>query len=622
MVQVPICIPALYLELNRPSAPRAFANAASTSKRVSDHPKHVYAAFVISTPFLKDIQLWSWIMAPRRVIADSDDEDDDFSPIKPAAVLEPRIQDAQPEMEPLSPQHQPASPIVQRQHSVPPAANAQDDTSESTSPSFFANVYDEHQGKALQQSRLVENIVRQSQKASRSSGDVSLPAQGQGRGRKAIIDESSTATNVTSPAPRAKLGPRKSQLAQMSDATELTTPKKSSEKDEWDIPSSGDEAKPSSKKSARSSGPIAADSPKIYVAQSNLSASQKRQYKKVQVPDSHPGDTAIPDSLGQMQPPSNHKSSCATTVAVSTPSRYASSGPRPPWEIEQPVEASKANTSIDLTLSSPDAITVGGGIQEEEEQSPVRRSSVKRKRPVVRDDDDELGLDGTFSDHQSSDVDSDYDRAGRKPAKKAKQPAKAASAAPAAKEPKKRGRKKKQPASEDIILDDEFQISEPSTVTAPVLPETQATDEKPKRKRGRPRKSDVPQQAEVQIEPPADEGQPADVPTEHEAESEKAPAGKGAKAAKRDKTQRVVETSTEDDETTQVKKDDDNKANRSVSPLKETDRNALGRSQSTISDSDKSISKSATPSQAGKMSYRVGLSKKSRIAPLLKMIRK
>ncbi|KAI4591479.1 hypothetical protein KJ359_001011 [Pestalotiopsis sp. 9143b] len=397
-----------------------------------------------------------------------------------------------------------------------------------------------------------------------------------------------------------------------------TTPK-----DEWDIPSSGDEAKPSSKKSARSSAPIAADSPRIYVAQSTLSASQKRQYKKVQVSESHPGDTSIPDSLGQMQPPSNHKSSCATTVAVSTPSRYASSGPRPPWEIEQPVEASKPSTSIDLTSSSPDAITVGGGMQEEEEQSPVRRSSVKRKRPVVRDDDDELGLDGTFSDHQSSDVDSDYDRAGLKPAKKAKQPAKTASAAPAAKEPKKRGRKKKQPVSEDIVLDDEAQISESATVPASVLPETQTTDEKPKRKRGRPRKSDVLQQADVQIESPADEGQSADGPAENEIQPEKAPAKYDTKAAKRDKTQPVADTSIEDDETAQVeKKDEDKNTNISVSPLKETDRNALGRSQSTISDSDKSISKSATPSQAGKMSYRVGLSKKSRIAPLLKMIRK
>ncbi|KAF7541304.1 hypothetical protein G7054_g766 [Neopestalotiopsis clavispora] len=545
-------------------------------------------------------------MAPRRVIADSDDEDEDFSPIKLAPVPEDTCQDAQPEMEPLSPQHQPTSPLV-RQHSLLAVATAQDDTSGSTSASFFANIHDEHQVKAVQQSRLVENIVRQSQKASRSSGDVSLPAQGQGRGRKSVTNASSAATDVTSPFPTAKAGPRKSQLVQISDATELTTPRKSANMDEWDVPSSGDEGNLSGKKKARSSAQTTDDSSKIIVVQSNLSASQKRQYRKVQVGDSHSGESAIPDSMGQMQPPSIYKSSCATTVAVSTPSRYASSGPRLPYEIEQPADVGKPDPAIDLTLSSPDAITVGG-VNQEEEQSPVRRSSVKRKRPVVRDDDDELGQDENFYEHPSSDLDSDYGTVDRQPSKKAKQPANSAKGA-AGKEPKKRRRKKKQLVSDGTVNNDEVHTVEPLPTTAPpTIPETNSAEEKPKRKRGRPRKSEAAQLEEMTSE--------LDAQPENELRED------DATAAEESSEQPPTVVSTGDDVTQTEKKRGGKETSLSASPLKETDRNALGRSQSTISDSDKSMSKSIASSQAGKVSYRVGLSKKSRIAPLLKIIRK
>ncbi|ETS78945.1 hypothetical protein PFICI_08798 [Pestalotiopsis fici W106-1] len=560
-------------------------------------------------------------MAPRRVIADSDDDDEDFSPIKLTSGPEDTFQDVQPEMEPLSPQHQPASPLV-RQHSLLAVANAQDDTSGSTSPSFFANIHEVHQVKGIQaqQSRLVENIVRQSQKASRSSGDVSLPTQGQGRGRKAVAHGSSAATDVTSPVPGAKSGPRKSQLAQISDATELTTPRKSAERDEWDVPSSGDEGK-RHKKNERSSGPSTDDSSKIYVAQSNLSASQKRQYRKVQVLDSHSGESAIPDSVGQMQPPSNYKSSCATTVAVSTPSRYASSGPRLPYEIEQSADVGKPSAAIDLTLSSPDAITVGGADQEGD-QSPVRRSSVKRKRPVVRDDDDELGLDENFFEQPSSDPDSDYDTAGRKPTKKAKQPANSSSAA-AKKEPKKRGRKKKLPVDDDVVIDDEVKIVEPLLMTAPpTIPEINSAEEKPKKKRGRPRKSEATQPAGASIEPLIEKGQPVHQPSRNYAPPENEEGEDDATAEKESRGQSATVDSTEDEVVTQTEDKREKGPSGSASPLKETDRNVLGRSQSTVSDSDKSMSKSMASSQAGKMSYRVGLSKKSRIAPLLKIIRK
>ena len=133
-------------------------------------------------------------------------------------------------------------------------------------------------------------------------------------------------------------------------------------------------------------------------------------------------------------------------------------------------------------------------------------------------------------------------------------------------------------------------------------------EEKPKRKRGRPRKSEAAQLEEMTSE--------LDAQPENELRED------DATAAEESSEQPPTVVSTGDDVTQTEKKRGGKETSLSVSPLKETDRNALGRSQSTISDSDKSMSKSIASSQAGKVSYRVGLSKKSRIAPLLKIIRK
>ncbi|KAK9797912.1 hypothetical protein SCARD494_03084 [Seiridium cardinale] len=566
-------------------------------------------------------------MAPKRIIADSDDEDDDFSPIKPAA--ETPIHDPRLDMEPLSPHHQPTSPII-RQPSSLAALNIQNDTSDTTDPSFFARVYDEQQGKALQQSHLIENIVRLSQKASASSGDVSLPAKGNGKGKKVVANASSPATDITSPMLLTKPPPRKSQLAQMSDATELTTPKKISKKDEWDIPSSDEEGVGPTKRLVRASNSTADDSGKFYVAPSNLSASQKRQYRRVQISDSHSGGTPIPGSAGQMQPPSNHKSSGATTVAVSTPSRYASSGPRPPWETEQTTDVGKESVAVDLTLSSPDAIAVGE-VAPVEDESPMRRSSMKRKRPVIRDDDDELGHDGVYED-PLSDLDPEYGLNGRLQSKKHKQQAKSLTETPAA-EPKKRGRKKKQPVVEDPVPVEEVQDREPLSTTDPI-PESaaQTPAEKPKKKRGRPRKSEAPKVDEIQDESPAATKQSGKTAAAQPVPPAEVSVEDGSTTMEDSWKQSAAETSTKPEDI-QLESATKKSLTRSVSPLKEADRNTLVRSQSTISESDsmvlssvlvqdKSVSKSITPSQAGKALYRVGLSKKSRIAPLLKIIRK
>ncbi|OTA55290.1 hypothetical protein K449DRAFT_177878 [Hypoxylon sp. EC38] len=314
-------------------------------------------------------------MAPPRVIADSDDEDGVETPLSP-----PRKEVEPPDVEPLSPgaldQHNPIS--------------------DTTDLSFFASVYDEQQTRALEHSRLIENIVRQSQKASGSSGDVSLPAKGKGRKANA-----SSATNVTSVVLN-KPGNQPSLFSD--DATSITTPRKSAPS-EWDVPSSAEimpaprSAKSSRGKNEKSYGkrkrshsktvgssaaaemfmgdgaayeetvedltvhdetlpanngaespPQAAtkrakvslhdsvlhDTPttaNFYIAQSNLTTMQKLEYQRVNV------------SHGM------------STIAYSTPSRYTSSGPPLPWERSSAVNIEPGDSPIVINIaSSPDVI--------------------------------------------------------------------------------------------------------------------------------------------------------------------------------------------------------------------------------------------------------------------------
>lgn len=326
-------------------------------------------------------------MVSHRVIADSDAEDDDDGPLSPLRedVLDP------PEIEPLSPHRLGSSRATSDTHNQ---------ISDTTDQSFFANVYDEQQSRALQQSHLIEHIVRQTQRASGSSGEVSLPAKGKGKGRKT---NTSSATDVTSPVVLKKPGNQPSLFSD--DASVITTPRKSLP-GEWDIPSSPEDAFTSkSVKSAKTrrdktygkrksqpglalspaaaniftadndaSGealedvgvhdtdelswqpmakkrkislhdftlPEAATTTKFYVAQSNMTTMQKLEYEKVHVSQN--------SYAGFAGPSANQKSSGMTTVAYPTPSRYASSsGPPLPWE---------AGPALDLQPEGGDVIDV------------------------------------------------------------------------------------------------------------------------------------------------------------------------------------------------------------------------------------------------------------------------
>ncbi|KAK8086364.1 hypothetical protein PG994_001338 [Apiospora phragmitis] len=746
-------------------------------------------------------------MVPRRVIADSDEEDDDDfdSPLKPAPTTAPQHHHADaeveaPEMEPLSPVHQIGDALLHHHE----FGQQQQRTSGSTDTTFFENIHDEHRLMAQQQqqqqrSNLVENIVRMSQKASggtSSSGDnVSLPPKTGGKPAKS--SNVSSATDVTSPAVQLALkkqqennkGAAVTTLSgkPVSNASEITTPRKSDGKDEWDVPSSGDEAR--STRSAKSGGGSSATktygkrkrgsvskasaaaardlfnagpAEELEVAEvdrsssdwlpaakkgkmaeiASLTASQKEQYTRVHVSSSDDnsgrggsgGEVAAPDYSMAPPPASKPKSSCATTIAYSTPSRYASSGPRPPWELAQPaleddeplgIEDNQEGPEItenivDLT-SSPDIITSASSrwrgqpastgkppklprqlsrVDEEGVQPIGRSPSPKRQKKSKRrsDDDDELaGDEGWDSEDVGFHREVYKPRPSRRRSNGAKNNVGAAEAATdddviqdipptqdphqpaittteaereiletpdiAAKAPdpppvmvggkpppKKRGRKKKQPvqpsASDELtqaqtpsVLGVESGAVEAEPTAAPAAADPYAVEddapvEKPKKKRGRPRKSDTPVKA----------AELCSIRTENNT----LPSTADPLAMDEDIAPETTERSARRSATRKASEPDAT-THGSASPLQEVDRNtkhhtppAVAAAEASESESSSTTTKKpaaipaaassaakkttnpATPSQQqpGKPGYRVGLSKKSRVASLLKIIRK
>lgn len=319
-------------------------------------------------------------MAHQRVVADSDDDDvddghndeDSLGPIGPA----PRRRPSTPQLEPLSPLREPTSMTGVGSNSP------LNHVSDSTSQSFFTSIYDEQHIKALQQSRLIENIVRQSQNVSgNSGGGGDMPLQ------VSSVEESSiTPFKFQQPSGEPDW-PTEGE-------SDLTAHERRWPHDEWDVPSSEDEATPSKatrnrndsrtpathKKRPRT-GPNSLTSlmvhrvqqasgsanafehagyglgdqepwtqttlppskrPRVsmhdtggnaasnfYIAQSNMTTMQKLEYQKVSTPQ-----IQNTDMNGHLVP---QKSSGVTTIAYPTPSRYASSEPRLPWETQSTV---------------------------------------------------------------------------------------------------------------------------------------------------------------------------------------------------------------------------------------------------------------------------------------------
>jgi hypothetical protein len=203
---------------------------------------------------------------------------------------------------------------------------------------------------------------------------------------------------------------------------------------------------------------------------------------------------------------------------------------------------------------------------------------------------------------------------------------------------KKRGRKKKEVKVDPVIDEGETDITLQAPEEMPVPPpDLEAETPKPKRKRGRPRKSDTTVAPEPQVLPdfnlevdkqepvPVDDGTD-DHPLE-EPEEEHAPTKRARKAF-------IAISTRGNGGDTEVLSERDNNSSigasgpKSVTPtLDVTDTTAKENKavETPVKKDAKKEEQAKTgllSSQAGKVQYRVGLSKKSRIAPLLKFVRK
>lgn len=197
---------------------------------------------------------------------------------------------------------------------------------------------------------------------------------------------------------------------------------------------------------------------------------------------------------------------------------------------------------------------------------------------------------------------------------------------PAAK--KKRGRPRKEPQSQAIVIDDDAETLQPGRDGASVPLDGADETPKPKKKRGRPKKTGAAKPAETEAVPYGDTGS---VQQEEGAYSDN---GNGAHISegKTSKKANIKATSVEEEHPGALSERDSN-SNLGASPMKPTtttkdavDDVAKENQMAEVNakkDVGKGEAKPATPSsQLGKVQYRVGLSKKSRIAPLLKSFRK
>ncbi|KAI0852079.1 hypothetical protein F5Y00DRAFT_206511 [Daldinia vernicosa] len=650
-------------------------------------------------------------MVPRRVIADSDDEDGEDNPLSPLGEDEGINR---PEVEPLSPRHRPSSPDV---------LDAHNHISDTTDQSFFASVYDEQQNRALHQSHLIENIVRQSQQASRSSGEVSLPKSASGEwdvpssAEDAMVSRTTKSLKGKNEKSYGKRRRSQSKATKSSAAAEIfmgydddalkETAQDTTLHNEMLAPShrTGPSPLPVFKRNevslndsvVQDTAPIA----NFYIAQSNLTTMQKLEYEKVNVSQNgYPG----------------LKSSGMSTVAYPTPSRYASSsGPPLPWERDLAADA-EPDESVDFIniMSSPDVIAADHGymkrnpveaalvdtqVAHDEVEPPVRDTTPKspysrrkkRARSIQDEDEDEL-QDGP-RDYEAVDRHQDKHKRRRNepksnppsphgdddirllpnpheeilgeqdyqdlPREEPHRTGDAASEIPATApppasfnalehnlpetqptpQPKKRGRKKKQVVKEQILQEElpvENQAAAQEIPPAVKDPEVQIGPEKPKKKRGRPRKSDLAKPETA----PAPEHDPHVTHKAHEDDaqhsemtSEKIEATEKRKPKKKQKPQSEVEGKEEEDPTTD--KDDVEDALKEINsnsrpseepvsaeevPAKPTPKQLADQHKSNEKGS--TVPKPISTSSQPKVPYRVGLSKRTRIASLLKIIKK
>ncbi|KAI2631742.1 hypothetical protein GGS21DRAFT_159346 [Xylaria nigripes] len=305
-------------------------------------------------------------MARRKVVADSEDEDDGEDEL--ASYTEGGF--ARPEPEQLSPHHQPSSPVAPEGYKQP----------SSVTTSFFTDIYTNQQTLAVQESNLIENIVRQCQMASASSGNISLPPIKQG-------GKESFGTDVTTPLTLSRA--QKNRALVSDGGSEITTPCKSRGQ-EWEVPSSAEDANGREKTNAEGKRSISGLASSFFIASSSTKALTEDRTAPVETPAakraklSHhtpalsgtPNFYIAPSSLTTMEKlqyqkvnmcmneygmlpglPSNNKSSYTASIPHSTKSGYTSNLPQQ-WE-ESPPPACPPQNNVITISSSPDVITSG-----------------------------------------------------------------------------------------------------------------------------------------------------------------------------------------------------------------------------------------------------------------------
>ncbi|KAK3293336.1 uncharacterized protein B0H64DRAFT_476882 [Chaetomium fimeti] len=394
--------------------------------------------------------------------------------------------------------------------------------------------------------------------------------------------------------------------------------------------------------------------PSLYITQSTLTASQKEQYRAI-CPSSEgmPPEASEPSFAGQSLDVGEMYKSSATTVAYPTPSRVASTA-RLPEVAEEAGEDAVAGTlpsyDVGFQQSSPDVLTdmtatassrskrsrakvvspAGLDSFELESPAPTRRA---KKRKVVREVEDDSWerdpLGGTQENNdppqqdaqaQSEAGDTNYSIA--QPAADMVAPAFLPEAEPIdieamevpaevpATTPKptaknKRGRKKKGVKTQEPALEPNEPTQAAEAEPESVSGTAEVTEPPAKRKRGRPRKSEVPKpQPEPENEP---EQQPyEEAGLEAEANTALQPLSEMDRNSK--PSPEVPAADVEDG---------------AVEDSKENDpavvKDAVAKDKST--EKEKQAAKDVK-SGPQKVQYRVGLSKRSRIAPLLKCLKK
>ena len=398
--------------------------------------------------------------------------------------------------------------------------------------------------------------------------------------------------------------------------------------------------------------------PSLYIPQSELTAGQKQEYQVVSFSPTERSEVVSDTFAYQHQPTSAaveevattavYKSSGMTTIAYPTPIRFKSSLRRRDgqteaqtsgWDVYEPPQSSP-DVLADLTSTEiPRAKRTRAKVVSSTVEEGVPASTrLPKKRRVVQDEDEvygdwqqkasmeqhtndqalseevpEEGADGQFDDQSGAPP------VLESPEIATKQPSSPPESAPK----KKRGRPKKRKPEKDTAPAQ----MEPSA--APAEPEAPAPPAK--QKRGRPRKSEVKPTDDMAAQPVVETSEVDAIGSEPEALTE-VPAN----------AQPLITQPTEDSKHQEETADSsESKENSGSGPSKPATTKILKPAERAVDENedtpmpkeedmeDENLKETATPTivlpklnLGVKVQYRVGLSKKSKIAPLLKSLKR